>query len=59
MLFNVSSTNKQIGSILNLLAGKFPEDTKTKRKSMETVAVHDWLKLSYSQRWLSTNYNKM
>ncbi len=31
-----------IGSILNLLAGKFSEDTQKKGKGMKTGASHDW-----------------
>ncbi len=44
---SITLVNITIGSILNPLAGKFPESTCThkKRKAMKRAASHDWPKL--------------
>ncbi len=56
---NTSSqwTRKQIGSILNPLAGKFSENTQKKGKGAKTRAPHDWPSFYMSQYdWLKGSH---
>ncbi len=46
-----------IGSILNLLVGKFAEDTRKKGKGAKTGASYDWQRFYLSQYdWLKGSH---